>query len=127
MKRQMKPLHQLWVLFGLQIAVSICLLVLFAWFHIKMGHLVSHAQQDDAKIPQVRQHLEHDDPDRLHKDALALVDASAAQSQFVQTMETDWPNILGAVWFIFLGTTIWVGRITFQLSRAKGNAPAPVG
>jgi hypothetical protein len=119
MKPKLTPLHHLWILFCLQLAMLMALLVLFAVFQPRFDRLVSQAQEADAKMPLLKQRLDQADSERLHKDALILLDSSATQSKFVQSMETNLIRLLGVACFLLFVITCWLGIITFQLHQAS--------
>jgi len=100
------------------------LLVLYAVFQPRFAHLASQAGEANAKMPLLKQRIDQADSEQLHKDALLLLEGSATQSAFVQSMEIGVMQMLGLACFILGVITCWLGAITFQLHRkSKNNSP----
>jgi len=119
MKIKLTPLHHLWILFSLQVTVLLVLLVMFVFFEPRFSHLIRQNQDSDAKVPLIKQRLDEADPDRLHKDALILLDSSSTQSKFVQEMEINVIHLLGLACFLVFVLTSWLGIAAFHLQRAS--------
>ena len=118
MKRKLAPVHHLWILFGLQFTILVGLLVVFGFLQAQTARWVSQIHQADARMPLLKQRIDQADPERLHKEAVILLDDSVTQSNHVEAMETDVVRVWSGACIVFSIITCWLGIIAFQLNRA---------